>query len=861
MGKGEGCCGKSFNPEIGGKNAQVLEGDTGKWLPCEVKDIQGGGCCGGAKEYVVDYTPSTGGLNLETITVPIAKLREREAAIKLGPDGLPDLDAGRGCTDCLCLIFFAAFAAGWVLLATIAIDKGSPIRLLMPNDFRDEICGEFQPRTDYPEWFVPKPEYKLTYGICVAKCPTPGDIVCNNDWSNMAAFESSGLKWNTDPVPSDWGVNNKVYEMNATEVEEANAVFPLSSYSPDFGNGTTGTIAKVLSMWPNIPLDVLDPVGTIRNCDWRESKFGPTATIADRLVGEAGYPGGKVCTEREKYLLKKMVDVTPLVDSFNCFSATYRTDDLVHRCVPLSNDREQNSSKASQLKALAQSSAAGRYFSDGFGELKACWRVLLISAFTAIIISFIWLLLLRIMLRPIVYTILLLILAVLIIAGYACHVYANNLEDVTLPGDTSHDEQVKTWRAFSYVFWGVSCVYFVVMLWLISRIRIAICVLEQASMALFSAPSVLVIPPLMFIAIVGWLAWFLVLAAYIQTVQDVTTDTFLKAAAPATDTITDTLGDLLNKTDSVLSLSPELLDIATNLSDTVTSATNVSDARNGSLDVDSTTVIRYMHAYNFFGFLWMVQFFIAMAFFVISGVVIMWFWSASTAEILSGEKSKSTVPFAMKNAFYRMIRYHLGTLLFGSLLIAIIQFVRALLLYIEHQLPEELKESASFKIVKCLVHCFLAYLERIVKIINKNAFIITGIFGTSFCSSARRALCFLLANIARTAVLTAMAEVVMFLLKIFICGANVYLAMLMIKEESLTDDEKIESGLFPLFFVLLISFVIAVIVMNCYDTCITTVFMYGSGRQKKKKKKRGKKKKKNKKKKKKKKKTHKRSRR
>ncbi|KAJ9435406.1 Choline transporter-like protein 2 [Diplonema papillatum] len=355
------------------------------------------------------------------------------------------------------------------------------------------------------------------------------------------------------------------------------------------------------------------------------------------------------------------------------------------------------------------------------------------------------------------------------------------------------------------------------MLWLISRIRIAICVLEEASSALFSAPSVLVIPPLMFLGVCAIFVWFLVIAAYVQTVVDISIADFAIDTSP------------LNSVDDILSeyldLSPQSLDLVNNISTNIVDTTNLSDARAGQSSTDEDTIIRYMHAYNFFGFLWCANMLISMAFFVISGVVIMWFWSATTAEILTGEKSKSTVPFAMKNAFYRMLRYHLGTLFFGSLLIAIIQFVRAVLMYVERQLPEELTNSTTFKVIKCLVHCFLAYMERIVKIINCNAYIITGVFGTNFCSSAKRALIFLMANVARAAVLAAMAEIVIFLLKVFICAANVYLAMLMIKEPSLTNDETIESGLFPLFFVLVLSYIIAVIVMNCYDTCISTIFM------------------------------------
>eukprot|EP00755_Sulcionema_specki_P017063 Sspe_Gene.63539::Locus_36528_Transcript_1_2_Confidence_0.667_Length_2853::g.63539::m.63539/K15377/SLC44A2_4_5; solute carrier family 44 (choline transporter-like protein), member 2/4/5 len=803
MGKGE-CGKKEDTPCVGDLHFQVLEAESGKWLPAAIKDVKSLGCCQG-KEYEVEYTPSGGQAVKQTMVVPRERLRQRQAAIPMGSDGYPDLDKDRGCTDILCNCVFLAFVVGWIVIGTVAFSKGKPARLLMPADFRDELCGDKPPRDAYPFWFVPKPEYKYTYGVCVKECPMIGDVVCNNDWIDMRGWtEARG--W------PPYNESNKIFEMNETEVAQVNEI--IDTPKINLGSGATGTIAKVISRWPNIRLDAIDLLAIKSNCTRRDLYYGPNRlNTPEAILTRTGWSSGRPCNATERELLDRALRLEPRVRSFNCFLATYRTEDMVNRCIPKTDD-EQGSNRSSELRALAESSAAGRYFSDGFGELKACWRVLLISAFTALAISFIALFLMRIFLRPLVYLTLLLILVVLIAAGVACHVYANNLEEVTLPGDTSHEDQVKTFRAFSYIFWGAAGVYFAVMLWLISRVRIAICVLEQASLALFSAPSVLIIPPIMFLMLVGWFVWFLFLAVYIQTVDDVTTADFKETFNNYTEPIPD-----FNITD-VIPVPALLDDNSSHLE-----YENTTDGRAGEQEVDEDTIIRYMHAYNFFGFLWVANFLIAMAFFVISGVVIMWFWSASTVELVGGEKEKSTPPLAMKNAFCRMLRYHLGTLLFGSLLIAIIQFVRAVLLYIEQQLPEELKESAQFKIVKCLVHCFLAYLERVVKIINKNAYIICGIFGTNFCVSAKRAMGYLVANIARTAVLTSMGTVVMMLLKLFICGSNVYLAMLMIREKSLTDDEPIESGLFPLFFVLLLSFVISEIVMNCYDTCIDTVFM------------------------------------
>ena len=50
---------------------------------------------------------------------------------------------------------------------------------------------------------------------------------------------------------------------------------------------------------------------------------------------------------------------------------------------------------------------------------------------------------------------------------------------------------------------------------------------------------------------------------------------------------------------------------------------------------------------------------------------------------------KSKIPSAPLTAsFYRTFRYHLGTLAFGSLIIAIIRMIRVMIEYIEEKLKE-----------------------------------------------------------------------------------------------------------------------------------------------------------------------------
>ena len=70
-------------------------------------------------------------------------------------------------------------------------------------------------------------------------------------------------------------------------------------------------------------------------------------------------------------------------------------------------------------------------------------------------------------------------------------------------------------------------------------------------------------------------------------------------------------------------------------------------------------------------------------------------------------------------------RYHLGTIAFGSLIIAIIKLIRLILEYIEMKLKGQTNKVVTY-IIKCLQCCFWC-LEKFMKFINKNAYIMVSL--------------------------------------------------------------------------------------------------------------------------------------
>merc|ERR1719265_2246873 len=110
--------------------------------------------------------------------------------------------------------------------------------------------------------------------------------------------------------------------------------------------------------------------------------------------------------------------------------------------------------------------------------------------------------------------------------------------------------------------------------------------------------------------------------------------------------------------------------------------------------------------------------------------------------------------------------YHTGTAAFGSLIIAIIKMIRAFLTYLQKKADE--MDSSIAKAILCCCQCCFYCLEKCMRFINKNAYIQTAIFGSSFCTSAKEAFFLILRNAARVGAITYVSGGVVFVGKVFI---------------------------------------------------------------------------------------------
>jgi choline transporter-like protein 2/4/5 len=569
-----------------------------------------------------------------------------------------------------------------------------------------------------------------------------------------------------------------------------------------------------------------------------EGKLGDEATLVMNTFydhSSAQYLAGLIavancskgsCAQSQQDAADRYVGLVLKSKQNKCFPTIYSSGASIYRCMPFGSDH-QNATLVSQANATLQELnsllgdlSIGSFFKRGFSEVSDAWLVILICTVAAAIIATVWLFLLRWILAPITYLVIVLVWLFLIALGYLAKRLADDYESVTLPGETGSNQQLILWRVIEYAAWIMAAMYLVVMLWLLHRVRIAIAIMKEASRAFLNNPGILLIPPVNLICILCTIAISVVTALYIMGIGDLSPTDFKNAAV-------STFGaGAVNLTLSAAGASQALRDSLLN----GTQYANSSDTFNAS-EFTTSEAIKAMNAYNFFMFLWVTNFFLCFGFFVMALVVCTWYFSATTMELdayddgREGGRVKSTSLGTLCRSWCATVRYHLGTIFFGSLLIAIVQFVRALLLYLEHNYLQKYKDNATIKLVIYCINYWLACIERVIKIISKNAFIICCIKSQSFLSSAAEALGILTENILRVSMLAYLSTATCWLIKCLIVGCTMLLAYFLIQEKSLTNDTKIESGLFPIFLILILAFIVASLFVNVYETCIDTILM------------------------------------
>lgn len=136
--------------------------------------------------------------------------------------------------------------------------------------------------------------------------------------------------------------------------------------------------------------------------------------------------------------------------------------------------------------------------------------------------------------------------------------------------------------------------------------------------------------------------------------------------------------------------------------------------------------------YFMFYLVWALFFISHQETFILSAVACIWYFADDRKDL------GSPIMKAMSWGFY----VHMGTVAFGSLILAIIWLIKE---SIEHMKQSEGNENCSKFIIECVL-CVVRCLETLVEYLSKHAYIETALHGSNFCRAAKDSIIIIKSN-------------------------------------------------------------------------------------------------------------------
>jgi hypothetical protein len=179
--------------------------------------------------------------------------------------------------------------------------------------------------------------------------------------------------------------------------------------------------------------------------------------------------------------------------------------------------------------------------------------------------------------------------------------------------------------------------------------------------------------------------------------------------------------------------------------------------------------------------------------------------------------------FPVASSFKRAIRYHLGSIAFGSLLIAIVQFIRLLCKYFEKTLKG--KDNRVFKfLLRCMDYLFKC-VERFLKFITHNAYIHIALYGDNFCTSARKAFSTLMGNALRVVAINFITSFLLFIGKGAIMAGTGVLGYVLLMRLVPTSESPYTYFAMPMLIILVMAYLVASCFLSVFGMAIDTLFL------------------------------------
>ncbi|CAE7514487.1 slc44a4 [Symbiodinium microadriaticum] len=718
--------------------------------------------------------------------------------------------ANRHCTDVPCCCLFLGHAAFFWFLVSQGFQQGHVQQLYLPRDFRGAFCGLSDGGPSVGASVVAFPKLSFTMSPSETFDKMALEMLCSAgrdmlDPPELAQYCDGGSSFS---VASD-----------ALGALQSSLADPSKALSQLAGNGIFPTPTTVLSQ----ATSYLTPVctsscqaSTNRTFSYSAPPGASWAAAWQRFAASGAAAGIRLefpawSSEQCPYDARYCVP-------FPGVSLEEGLDDI---CLPALDSAlvsEVGQALTQQLDALASLNVTQGVLQDvqqSAGSLMVTWDAFGVVAFGALVFGVLYLTLVRFFAKPVVWISVFLIWVGFIAAGVLAVLYALKcqeagllepakqgvadvastlnitvtdiaglsnssssggcedlggyvLQNQTLRSvlqvvgsfgrSTSEPSKKKPRGAEAqrsnrgYTLLGFAAVWLLLVVCLRKRIQLAIAVNEVSAKFVVHHPQMICVPLCQFLLVVAWLAVWVICTALIVVgvpadyVPDQAYATELEAAGNAT-----TPGACTNM------VPPGFVyeDVATCVPDNVTSVPLCWRC------AAPRYTMGWQFWYALFALLWHKALLDAVCQCLIAGAAGAWFFARH-------EEKASTFVFCP--AFTNAVFWHLGSLAFGSLILAIVQWLKWFMRFLSEQ--AKASKNRVLQLIFCILACCIWCFEKLIKFLNKNAYIQIALKGTNFCTSARKAFELILRNIIRFGALSMLGALIRGVGTAFTCTAT-----------------------------------------------------------------------------------------
>lgn len=670
----------------------------------------------------------------------------------------------RKCTDVLCLLFFALFWVGMLVIGGIALSQGNPLKILHGSDYRARTCGlgegvEDLPLTAYPrliEDFVlnvqsADPTSWKFYGVCTDKCPTRLSVLCNSEIVGASVAK-----------------NESQIRYCITDGRDGTAPNP-SSFCED---------SKINANCWIIPIETKP---TLYRCI-------PVTNSSSSSNSSCTYPSG-ISNPNDPACLVKTVT---------------------------SNGVTELPARESML--IEQLATVQSLWSRYFGDIaRAFVPIMVCSVFIAVVIGVLYLIFLQYCTWIVVIaTIALTLIGLACAAGFAyfkagiltspafADTAASSL-GVSLGTATSETSQT-AYSVLAYVMTALALLALVLVVVLRNAISTTVATISLASQAIRKNMFLLLVPMASTAAVLALLGWWAFSAASLMSI----TTTVQVPGFSNSSQLTANLG------------------LSSNISAAAFSALEQESTMNYLQFYNLFGLLWTGQFILYLSFLVIAgtasSWYFARNQKECVERDIPYFKAEDEASPCCGFCGCGIFRTLCCLSCHRTFRFHTGSAAFAAFIVAIIAMVRLIVAYIQKKLEQtKASNNTILRAVLCYIQYCLAIVDCLVRMISRTAFVFVAIKGHSFVPATGKALSFILGNVGTFGLLNVLSAVLLFLGKLLIAGIAAGCCWAFLESSYATYE--ITSSWLPAAVTFLFAYIVGAVFMDVYDACIDTILV------------------------------------